>query len=69
MILNYEALKGKILNTKTKARFKDAREKFKQNLAYLEDSEYNDENTLMILDMVKNQFKSYDKKITLGRKG
>ncbi len=68
MILYYIALKAKIINPKIKDRFEDARNKFKSNLAFLDGSEYNDENTLMILDMIKNQFKSYGKKITLEGK-
>jgi hypothetical protein len=68
MILYYIALKAKIINSKIKDRFEDARNKFKNNLSYLENTQYNDENTLMILDMIKNQFKSYGKKITLEGK-
>ncbi len=65
MVLYFLAHKAKILNNNIKDRFKDAQTKFKENLSYLERSEFNDENTLMILEMIKNQYKSYGKKIVL----
>jgi len=67
MILYYLAHRAKVYNTHIPERFNDAKNKFKSELDFLEKTEANDESTLLILDMVKNQYKSY-KNIDLNSK-
>jgi len=58
MLLYYLAKRANVLNPEIPRRFKESKNLFKQELAELERSEYNDESTMMILDMIKNQFRT-----------
>ena len=59
MILYYLAKRTKVYNKHIAERFNESKNLFKSELDFLEKNNMNDESTLMILDMIKNQFKTY----------
>jgi len=61
MDLYYMADKAKIINTNIEKRYNESISKIKENLSYLKNSPYNDESTLMVLDMIVSKFKTLGK--------
>jgi len=61
MNLYYMADKAKIMNNNIEKRYNESISKIKENLSYLKNSPYNDESTLMVLDMIISKFKTLGK--------
>jgi len=57
MLLYFIAKRTRVFNKEIDNRFDDAKTKLQEELAFLDKSPYNDEDTRLILDMIKSQIK------------